>query len=175
MHCGGWDNLACLLFHPLDEFMKANNELATEGHQELNGAPQQEAEALHRAERSVQAKQQLLDQLQEQLTQETAAGSALRAQVSVLEGQLRDARANSHTLQALVQVCHAPIKFTDKIGHLQAVKERVMGSRQHAETFAEGHACQGSFTVEDCHVLHHASAQPMQNRKVLADEEMRLA
>jgi chromosome segregation ATPase len=64
----------------------------------------QEAEALRRAEGAAQAKQALLDQLQEQLTRETAAGTALRSQAAALEAQLHDARAKCHALQSLVQV-----------------------------------------------------------------------
>lgn len=69
-------------------------------------APAQEAELLRQAQRELASKQQMLHQVQEQLTHETAAVTSLHARLAILEAQLSDTRDKNLSLQSHLQVTH---------------------------------------------------------------------
>ena len=69
---------------------------------------------LKQAQRELGSKQQMLHQVQEQLTQETAAVTALHARSAALEAQLRDSRDKNASLQSHLQVTHPPSRLHQK-------------------------------------------------------------
>ena len=64
----------------------------------------QDSELLKHAQRELASKQQMLHQVQEHLTQETAAVTTLQARSVALESQLRDTQDKNLSLQSLLQV-----------------------------------------------------------------------